>query len=204
MCATHLLRSKRRQSHEGQFVIRRLASRLLDLYQRPWGAALAGHRSRMAHPRRLRGRALVLIGDGSRIGAHGWLEAVTSFAGQSYTPRIEIGRDVAIGRHVTITATQRVVVGDGCLFSEGVYISDTAHEAGGFDPRPLSQRPLVFGGEVNIGARCFLGFRACVLPGVTLGEGCVVGAHAVVTHSFAAGSVVAGVPARLIRTIPST
>ena len=42
---------------------------------------------------------------------------------------------------------------------------------------------------------------AGVMPGVTLGEGCVVGAHAVVTHSFDAGSVVAGVPARLVRTV---
>jgi acetyltransferase-like isoleucine patch superfamily enzyme len=182
-------------------VIRILASRLLDLWQRPWGVARAGARVRMAHPRRLRGRAFVHIGRCSRIGAHAWVEAVTAYEGQTYTPRIDIGAEVAIGRHVTITATQGVYIGDGCLFSEGVYISDTAHEAGGASTLPVWQRPLVFGGEVHIGPRCFLGFRACVLPGVTLGEGCVVGAHAVVTRSFAAGSVVAGVPARLIRTI---
>jgi len=94
-----------------------------------------------------------------------------------------------------------VTIGDGCLFSEGVYMSDTAHAAGGFDPRPVAQRPLRFKGEVHIGARCFIGYRACILPGVTLGEGCVVGAHAVVTRSFGPGCVLAGVPARLVRTI---
>jgi acetyltransferase-like isoleucine patch superfamily enzyme len=173
----------------------------LSLCLRPWGAATAGSGARMAFPRRLRGRRFVAIGAGSRIGAHSWLEAVTHYAGERFTPRIDIGRDVAIGRHATITATGHLSIGDGCLFSEGVYISDTAHEAGGFSPLPVWQRKLAFGGEVHIGPRCFLGFRACVMPGVTLGEGCVVGAHAVVTQSFEAGSVVAGVPARLIRTI---
>ncbi len=182
-------------------MMRAWASWWIDLLLRPWGAAQVGPGARMAFPRRLRGRHFVHIGAGSRIGAHAWLEAVTQFAGERFTPHIEIGRDVFIGRHATITATRRVQIGDGCLFSEGVYISDTAHDAGGPSLQPLSQRRLVFRGEVHIGARCFLGFRACVLPGVTLGEGCVVGAQAVVTRSFEAGSVVAGAPARLIRKI---
>jgi carbonic anhydrase/acetyltransferase-like protein (isoleucine patch superfamily) len=185
----------------GHAMMRAWASWLLSLFLRPWGAAAVGSGARMAFPRRLRGRRFVTIGAGSRIGAHSWLEAVTQYAGERFTPRIDIGRDVAIGRHATITAMGHLSIGDGCLFSEGVYISDTAHAAGGFSQLPVARRKLVLGGEVHIGPRCFLGFRACVLPGVTLGEGCVVGAHAVVTRSFDAGSVIAGVPARLIRTI---
>ena len=180
-------------------IIRSWLSQLLDWALHPWGMAEAGRGARMAFPRRLRGRRHISIGPGSRIGAYGWLEAVTAWGDQRFEPRIQIGRDVAIGRNATITATHKVVIGDGCLFSEGIYISDTAHDVEALSPVPLARRDLVFKGEVHIGARCFLGFRACVLPGVTLGEGCVVGAHAVVTTSFEAGSVLAGVPARLIR-----
>lgn len=181
--------------------MRWLVSRLLDLLLRPWAAVAVGRGARMAFPRRLRGRSHIYFGRGCRIGAHGWLEAVKTFRDQAFQPSIRIGADVAIGRYATITATRLVVVGDGCLFSEGVYVSDTAHDVEGFGALPLSHRGLVTGGEVHIGPRCFLGFRACVMPGVTLGESCVVGAHSVVTHSFEAGSVVAGAPARLIRRI---
>ncbi|WP_345934273.1 acyltransferase [Granulicella sp. WH15] len=55
-------------------------------------------------------------------------------------------------------------------------------------------------GPIRIGRNCFLGYRAAVLPGVTLGEGCVVGINAVVTRSFPAHSMLAGVPAKVIRT----
>jgi acetyltransferase-like isoleucine patch superfamily enzyme len=179
-------------------MISRLLRGLLDIVLRPWGAA-AGPGARMAWPRRLRGRTRVQFGARCRIGARGWIEAVTRYGDQRFSPRIVIGQDVSIGRDVTITATTLVEIGPGCLFSEGIYISDTAHHVTGPGDSPLAQRPLVFKGTVHIGARCFLGFRACVMPGVTLGEGCVVGAHAVVTESFPAGSVLAGVPARLIR-----
>lgn len=55
-----------------------------------------------------------------------------------------------------------------------------------------------------IGARCWLGQNVCIMPNVTLGEGCIVGANSVVTHSFPANSVVAGCPAKLIRIIERT
>lgn len=181
--------------------MRWLMSRILDLLLRPWASAHAGPGARMGFPRRLRGRQRVHFGRRTRVGAHGWIEAVVRFRDQEFDPHIDIGEDVAIGRYATITCTRLVSIGDGCLFSEGVYISDTAHDVLGFSALPLAHRGLVTGGEVHIGPRCFLGFRACVLPGVTLGEACVVGAHSVVTHSFEAGSVLAGAPARLIRRV---
>lgn len=156
----------------------------------------------MNFPRRLRGRAGISFGDRVRVDSHGWIEAIHCYGTQRFRPRIAIARDVAIGRHVTITAVNDVSIGEGCLLSEGVYISDHFHDVMTAGTSPLVERPLVERGAVHIGPRCFIGFRACVLPGVTLGEGCVVGAQAVVTRSFPAGSVLAGSPARLLRTLP--
>ncbi len=177
-------------------LIKKLARRLA---YRPSGLGAIGREACVRWPRRLRGAGAIFLGDRVVIDSHAWLEAIERWEQQRFTPRIEIGDDVTIGRHATITATTHVSIGAGSLLSEGVYISDSGHDVFSPDPRPLVRMPLLELGPVHIGPRCFIGFRACVLPGVTLGPGCVVGAHAVVTHSFPAGSVLAGSPARLLR-----
>jgi acetyltransferase-like isoleucine patch superfamily enzyme len=54
-------------------------------------------------------------------------------------------------------------------------------------------------GSVKIGSHCWIGAKAIILKDVALGDYCIVAAGAVVTKSFPAGSVVAGVPAQLLR-----
>ena len=53
---------------------------------------------------------------------------------------------------------------------------------------------------VHIGERCFVGVSAVILPGVAVGNDCIIGAGCVVTKSIPAGSMVVGVPARIIRS----
>lgn len=84
-----------------------------------------------------------------------------------------------------------IEIGDDTIFSFGVGIVSANH-----DPSNLTES--VQDAPVRIGKRCWLGKNAIVLPGVELGDDCVVAAGAVVTRSFGPGSVVAGVPARLI------
>lgn len=174
---------------------------LADLVYRPRDLAAAGPGCRVLPPHRLRGRPFIRFGQRVRVDSHAWIEAITAYGAQVFTPRVEIGDDVTIGRHATITAIGSVRIGRGCLFSEGVYISDHSHAVEGRGPRPLVERPLNPARPVDIGAFCFIGFRACVMPGVVLGEGCIVGAHTVVTRSFPAGSVIVGSPGRLLRTV---
>lgn len=54
--------------------------------------------------------------------------------------------------------------------------------------------------HTRIGARCFIGGSSLILPGVEIGDSCIVGAGSVVTKSVPAGSIVAGNPARIIRS----
>jgi acetyltransferase-like isoleucine patch superfamily enzyme len=129
---------------------------------------------------------------------HAWLSATMSYGGESFQPEIAIGNDVYIGDFCSIFAINRVTIEDGCVLSNYVYISDSAH---GIDPAkgPIMHQNLYSKGEVRIGRSTFIGYRVCVMPGVTLGEHCVVGANAVVTKSFPAYSMIAGVPAQLVK-----
>jgi acetyltransferase-like isoleucine patch superfamily enzyme len=61
------------------------------------------------------------------------------------------------------------------------------------------QQKLAHKGEVRLGPNCFIGYHAIILPGVQLGAHCIVGANSVVTKSFPAYCMIAGVPAKLIK-----
>jgi acetyltransferase-like isoleucine patch superfamily enzyme len=164
----------------------------------PFGMRHFGRGSFILMPRRLIGATYMTIGASVSIDRHSWLAAYGEYAGYAYTPRIMIGDHVTIGRHACITAINRIEIGSNCLLSEQVYISDHSH---GNDPLsgPAVRQPLVSKGPVIIGDDTFIGYRACILPGVTLGRNCVVGANAVVTRSFPDFSMVAGAPARIIK-----
>lgn len=84
-------------------------------------------------------------------------------------------------------------------FPKGVHVGEHSYMA--FESRLLAHdmsRGLYL--HTRIGANCFIGGRALILPGVEIGDGCVVGAGSVVTKSVPAGSLVAGNPARVLRS----
>ena len=102
-----------------------------------------------------------------------------------------VGKSFALSGCCYIQAMNGIEIGDDTIFSFGVGIVSADHEPGNLSENEPGQ-------PVRIGRKCWLGKNAIILPGVELGDGCIVGAGAVVTKSFPAGSVVAGVPARLI------
>ncbi len=112
--------------------------------------------------------------------------------------KMRAGRGLVISRGSVLNCAGGLTFGDYCLVGYSAYIGTNAHVI----PNRLDQ-PVALAGHsydpVVIGDGCWLGAHSCVLPGVVLGQGCVVGAGAVVTDSFEAGSVIAGVPARVLR-----
>jgi acetyltransferase-like isoleucine patch superfamily enzyme len=163
----------------------------------------AGEASYMYRPRRIDGAKYIEFGARTTIDRFGWLSALDSYAGIKYRPEIRIGDDVHIGRYACLTSINSIVIEDGCLLSEHVYISDLAHgldpEGGLFVNQPLSSK-----GPVRIGAYSFIGYRVCIMPGVSLGKHSVVGANSVVTRSFSGYSMIAGAPAKLVKTYSPT
>jgi acetyltransferase-like isoleucine patch superfamily enzyme len=110
--------------------------------------------------------------------------------------RIQIGQYNYFNRDCMIDACSRIEIGNHNMLGPGVYITDANHI---MEPsRPVTETSMDKGTTV-IGNGCWIGARAIILKDVCLGDNCTVAAGAVVTKSFPAGSVVAGVPARRIR-----
>ncbi len=177
-------------------LVKRAALRILN--PSPMGIGRIGINSYIRRPYRIFGASHFRIGDRTFIGEYSYLYAVEEHAGDSFSPRLVIGNDVNIGRYSCLTCMNELIIEDGCLLSEHVYIADAAH---GLDPEggPLAQQKLVSKGPIRLGYRTFVGYRACIMPGVTLGKHCIVGANSVVTRSFPDYSMIAGAPAQLIK-----
>ena len=110
--------------------------------------------------------------------------------------RIVIGDDNYFNKGFLIDACGLITIGNKNMFGPDVFITDSNHTYGpGMSPNdhPMQR------GVVNIGNHCWIGAKVVILKDVELGDYCVVAAGAVVTKSFPAGSVIAGIPAKLIR-----
>lgn len=113
--------------------------------------------------------------------------------------RIQIGARVHLGPQCVIAALKSVEIGDDCLIAERVSIRDHDHVIA--DPRLPYHAQGYSTAPVRIGRNVWLGANVTIVKGVTLGDNVVVGAGAVVTRSFPANCVIAGVPARVIRQL---
>jgi lipopolysaccharide O-acetyltransferase len=148
----------------------------------------------------LRGLSSVDMGEDCQAGAGLWLEAVTQYNDQTFSPRITIGDHARISNFVHIAATNRVEIGDNVLMGSKVVITDHNHgqySNGHCSPHIApSLRPLDHDRRVVIGRNVWLGDGVVVTPGATIGDGCVIGANSVVVGDIAPFTIAAGVPAR--------
>jgi maltose O-acetyltransferase len=108
---------------------------------------------------------------------------------------IHLGKDVFLNFNCVILDVVEVAIGDRTQIGPAVQIYAADH------PRDAQMRKsgLEFGKPVRIGFDCWIGGAAIILPGVTIGDGAVIGAGSVVTRDVAAGATVVGNPARPVR-----
>lgn len=104
---------------------------------------------------------------------------------------VSIGHDTIIGDHAVLDGRAPLSIGNHVDIASEVMIYNSEHDINAPDFGPIEE-------PVRIEDYVFIGPRAIILPGVTLGRGSVVGAGAVVTKSVDAGAIVGGVPAKVI------
>ena len=125
----------------------------------------------------------VWIGDGAKIRCH--------------EGTVEIGEKTVLGQEVTISAYRRVRIGQQCVIADRAMFIDFDHGVVEVE-RPIRQQGIYME-EVVIGSNVWIGYGACFLRGVTVGDNAIVGTNAVVTRDVPAKAGVGGVPARVIR-----
>ena len=174
-----------------------------DYFRLAWSVLITkiffGEARIIRQPTRIRGYSNMSIGQRFTTGQYCRIEAADGVGGG---PTLVIGNDVQINDKCHIAALKNIFIGDNVLIASNVFISD--HDHGDTSPenlkKPPVHRPLIIN-PVIIGKNVWIGENAIVLKGVVIGESSIVAAGAVVTRSVPPFSVVAGVPARLIKKV---
>lgn len=113
-----------------------------------------------------------------------------------YGYNIELGNNFYSNHNLTILDVCRVVIGDNVMLGPHVMISTATHPID-----PIERRSTEFGRPITIGNDVWIGGNVSILPGVSIGNNCVIGAGSVVNRDIPDNSVAAGNPCRVKKSI---
>ncbi|MFL0493514.1 acyltransferase [Priestia megaterium] len=114
--------------------------------------------------------------------------------------KIEIGNNVGVSG-ATIYARSSITIGDNTLIGGNTKILDNDFHPLKIEARNADIKEHIDARPITIGKNCFIGCNVLILKGTVLGDGCVVGAGAVVSGRFPANSIIVGNPAKAIKTL---
>jgi acetyltransferase-like isoleucine patch superfamily enzyme len=181
-----------------------------DHLRDPWGSSVKllhwlnacwhfRRRSRIGAYTRLVGKAHVVVRRDALVVMGEHVLVMSTFARSVFVAfpgaRLEIGDRTFLNYGLDVAATKLVRIGADCLIGTHVTIMDNQFHG------ILARHEMPSGQPVVIGDGVWIGNRAIIMPGVTIGARAVVGAGSVVTRDVAAGAVVAGNPARMLRQL---
>jgi len=160
---------------------------------------------RLRWGRRLRTDGLCFVGPGVKfeigrdavveLGRWSWIGHGCKI--RAHEGRVEIGAKTVLGQECTVSAFQHVAIGRECIVADRVMLIDFDHGAVEVE-RPVRLQGI-YKRDVSVGHNVWIGYGACVLRGVTVGDNAILGTSAVVTDDVPANAVVGGVPARVLR-----
>ena len=165
-------------------------------YNALWGAM--GKKCMVFKPIRLVNPRNIHMGSGVRIYKNSRIETIEVWEGTRFKPRVTIGDGTSIEQSLHLVCASSIEIGHDVVISADVMITDNGH---GYDEinKSVMRQPLIVKNTV-IGDYCFIGMGARIMPGSKLGKNCIVGANSVVTGEFPDYSVLAGVPAKIIKS----
>jgi acetyltransferase-like isoleucine patch superfamily enzyme len=154
---------------------------------------------------RIDGPQFIFLGDRVRIDdycrfAIPGLNFQAGAAALALSPKLEIGSDTYVGSFTVFNCMNAISIGKKVAIADHCYIGDYFHGFVSTDLPPIDQY-LVSRGPVRINDGAWLGSKVSVMPGVTIGRHCIIGANSVVTHDIPDFHVAVGAPARAIRRL---
>jgi acetyltransferase-like isoleucine patch superfamily enzyme len=125
----------------------------------------------------------VWVGDGTKIRCH--------------EGEVVIGAKTVLGQECTISAYQHVRIGEQCVVADRAMFIDFDHGVVEVE-RPIRTQGI-YKRDVDVGSNVWIGYGACVLRGVRIGDNAIVGTNSVVTRDVPQNAVVGGSPAKVLR-----
>ena len=130
-----------------------------------------------------------------RFGRFVWIGDRTKI--RCHEGEVIVGQKSVLGQECTISAYRHVRIGEQCVIADRAMFIDFDHGVVEVE-RPIRLQGI-YKRDVDVGSNVWVGYGACVLRGVRVGDNSVIGTNSVLTKDIPANAVVGGVPARLLR-----
>ena len=183
-----------------------VVSRVKDVFYSQWIThefAVCGSNNYFGGFSKLIGPKHISLGSQLYIGKDIVWEVYDNYRGQVFAPQLSFGDGCSFGDGGHISCINRISIGNGVRIGRKVFITDNSH--GNTDlallDTPANLRPLYSKGPVTIEDNVWIGEMTCILPGVSIGKGSIIGANSVVTKDIPAYCLAAGNPAVVIKKI---